>query len=79
MFYMTAADKSFAIDYYYKNLLEKKGISYSEWLYILECFLFYEYCEWVFVGNKYQATDGEYYKKYLPLAKQQAAKILQFK
>jgi hypothetical protein len=79
MFYMAAADKSFAIDYYYKNLLEKKGISYSEWLYILECFLFYEYCEWVFVGNKYQATDGEYYKKYLPLAKQQAAKILQFK
>ncbi len=79
MFYMTSADKSFAIDYYYKNLLEKKGISYSEWLYILECFLFYEYCEWVFVGNKYQATDGEYYKKYFPLAKQQAAKILQFK
>ena len=39
-------------------------------------FLFYEYCEWVFVGNKYNATDGEYYKKYLPIAKHQATKIM---
>ena len=76
-FYMTKADKSFAIDYYYDHLLKEKGISYIDWQNTLEYFLFYEYCEWVFVGNKYNATDGEYYKKYLPIAKRQAAKILE--
>ncbi len=76
LFYMTKADKRFAIDYYYDNLLKDKGISYTNWLNTLEYFLFYEYCEWVFVGNKYNVTDGEYYKKYLPIAKKQAAKIL---
>lgn len=75
-FHITQTDKSFAIDYYYDNLLREKGITYSEWLDTLEYFLFYEYCEWVLVGNKYDATDGEYYKKYLPKALEQAAKIL---
>ena len=63
LFYMTEADKQFAIAYYYDNLLKDKGISYTNWRNTLEFFLFYEYCEWVFVGNKYHATDGEYYKK----------------
>ena len=76
LFYMTNADKSFAINYYYDNLLKEKGISYVEWLNTLEYFLFYEYCEWVFVGNKYNATDSKYYQKYLPIAKQQATKLL---
>ena len=76
LFYMTAADKAFAIDYYYDKLLKEKGVIYQEWLHTLEYFLFYEYCEWVFVGNKYQATDGEYYKKYLPIARKQASEIL---
>ncbi len=75
LFYMTKADKRYAIDYYYDNLLKENGVSYIDWLNTLEYFLFYEYCEWVFVGNKYNAKDGEYYKKYLPIAKQQAAKI----
>lgn len=76
LFYMTQADKDFAVNYYYDNLLKEKGISYTDWLNTLEYFLFYEYCEWVFVGNKYNATDGEYYKKYLPIAKHQATKIM---
>lgn len=76
-FYMTAEDKHFAIDYYYDHLLKEKGISYIDWLNTLEYFLFYEYCEWVFVGNKYHATEGEYYKKYLPVAKSQAYKVLE--
>ena len=76
LFYMTNADKSFAIDYYYDKLLKEKGISYIDWLNTLEYFLFYEYCEWIFVGNKYNATGGKYYQKYLPIAKQQATKLL---
>ena len=79
LFYMTDADKAFAIDYYYDKLLNEKGVLYQEWLHTLEYFLFYEYCEWVFVGNKYQETDGEYYKKYLPIARKQAAEILNTK
>ncbi len=79
LFYMTQADKEFAIDYYYEHLLKHKGISYAQWRDTLEFFLFYEYCEWVYVGNKYNATDGEYYKKYLPIAKKQAEKLLAIK
>ena len=75
-FYMSQADKEFAIDYYYNHLLKGKGISYADWRRTLEYFLFYEYCEWVFVGNKYNATDGEYYQKYLPIAKRQAGEII---
>lgn len=76
-FYLTRADRDFAIDYYYEHLLKEKGISYPDWRKTLEYFLFYEYCEWVFVGHKYDATDGPYYQKYLPLARQQAAKLKQ--
>lgn len=79
LFYMTEADKRFAIDYYYDQLLKDKGISHSQWRDTLAYFLFYEYCEWVFVGNKYGTTDGEYYKKYLPMAKRQAEKILKLR
>lgn len=74
-FYMTDEDKNFAIDYYYDNLLKEKGITYAEWRHTLEYFLFHEYCEWVFVGNRHGATDSEFYKKYLPIAKQQALKL----
>lgn len=76
-FYLTRADRDFAIDYYYDHLLKERGISYLDWRKTLEYFLFYEYCEWVFVGHKYDATDGPYYQKYLPLARQQAAKLKQ--
>ena len=61
--------------YYYDNLLKQMGISYTQWRNTLEYFLFFEYCEWVFVGNKYGAQNSEFYKKYLPIAKQQANKI----
>ena len=74
-FYMTREDKNFAVDYYYENLLKEKGITYAQWRENLAYFLFSEYCEWVFVGNKYGVTDGENFQKYLPLAKEQAGRI----
>ena len=76
LFRMTEEDKRFAIKYYYDRLLKEKGITYEVWLDTLDCFLFYEYCEWVFVGNKYNATEGKYFRKYLPMAKQQATKLM---
>ena len=75
LFYMTSEDRAFAIEYYYDNLLKEMGISFAEWKNTLEYFLFYEYCEWVFVGNKYNAQNSPFYKKYLPIAKLQAQKI----
>lgn len=75
LFFMTSEDRTFAIDYYYNNLLKEMGISYAEWRNTLEYFLFFEYCEWVFVGNKYDAKNSEFYKKYLPIARHQASKI----
>lgn len=75
MFFMTSEDRAFAIDYYYNNLLQEMGISYTEWRNTLEYFLFFEYCEWVFVGNQYNTQNSEFYKKYLPIARQQANKI----
>lgn len=75
-FYMSEDDRQFAIEYYHKELLSDKGITYDEWLRTLDYFLLYEYCEWVYVGNKYGATDGEYYKKYFPIAINQAKKLL---
>lgn len=75
-FRMTQADKAFAIDYYHDHLLKEMGIGYEEWRRTLEFFLFYEYCEWVFIGNKYEGANEEYYRKYLCLAKWQADKIL---
>ena len=77
-FYMSQADKNFAIDYYFHNLLQEKGIPYADWRRTLDYFLFYELCEWVYVGNRYNATDGAYYQKYLPLAKSQANQLLRY-
>ena len=75
-FYMTRADREFAVEYYYDNLLREMGIPYEQWLRTLDYFLLYEYCEWVFLGNKYGEVNEGYYKKYIALAKQQADKLL---
>lgn len=78
-FYMTQADREFAIQYYYDNLLKEMGIASEEWRRTLELFLLYEYCEWVFLGNKYGEVNEGYYRKYLALAKRQAEKILRMR
>ncbi len=74
-FYMSDADKQYAIDYYFENLVKLKGISYKYYRKSLEFCLFYEYCEWVYVGNKYNDCDNERYIKYLQIATEQAQKM----
>ncbi len=69
-FYMKEADKEFAINYYYDNLIKNKGISYNDYRYALDLFLLYEYCEWVMLGVKYEDADMERYERYLAKAKQ---------
>lgn len=75
-FYMTQADREFAIRYYYENLLKDKGITWDSWLETLDYFLLHEYCEWVMIGYKYGDTELELFKKYLPIAKRHAQKLL---
>ena len=69
-FFMKDEDKAFAIDYYYENLVKNKGISYEKYRRDLDLFLFYEYCEWIMLGNKYpDSADMGRYKCYLEKAR----------
>ena len=68
-FYMSDDDKSFAIDYYYENLIREKGIPYSDFRHTLDLFLLYEYCEWIMLGNKYKSADMERFEQYTKKAK----------
>lgn len=77
LFYMTREDREFAVEYYYDRLLKDMGISHDDWRKTLDYFLFYEYCEWVYVGNRYGNTDNPYCQKYLPIARRQARRILE--
>ena len=44
LFYLTREDRDFAVEYYYRQLPAKKGISYEEYRRDLDLFLFYESC-----------------------------------
>lgn len=74
-FYMKEEDKVFAIEYYYQNLIAGKGIAYSEYLHSMALFLFYEYCEWIYVGNKYNDTSMPRFRSYFQKAKALASKL----
>lgn len=74
-FYMTDSDKAFAIDYYYENLIKGRGVEYDSFRRSLDLALFYEYCEWVYVGNKYSETDNERFRSYLQKATEMAIQL----
>ncbi len=69
-FYMKEVDKRFAIDHYYNNLVSSKGVTYRDFRYALDLFVFYEYCEWIMLGVKYEDADMERYQKYVTKAKE---------
>ena len=76
-FYMTRADRSFAIEYYYENLVRRHGIPYGEYRHALDLFLFYEYCEWIMLGIRYNGRDDERFGYYLQLAEELAPKLIE--
>ena len=67
-FYMREEDRLFAIDYYYNKCAKVMGISRKSYENDLELFLFYEYCEWIYLGNKHGDTKNERYRRYHRLA-----------
>lgn len=75
LFYMKNEDKTYAIAYYYDHFVRHQGIDYEVYRRSLELTLFYEYCEWVYVGNKYDETDSDRFRAYLQKAKGQAAML----
>ena len=68
-FFMTEADKTFAVQYYYDHLIAAKGIPQDEYRRAMALFRFYELTEWVYVYRKYRkkpdALFAFYYKELL--------------
>lgn len=64
LFYMSETDKEFAIKYYYDNLIKDKNISYEEYIKTLNYFLYFEYTEWIMLGEKYNDRSSTRYKEY---------------
>ena len=65
---MAAEDRDFAIEYYYEHLVSKHGISYERYRHDLDYFLFFEYCEWIMLGNRYDGRSDERFSYYSKLA-----------
>ena len=74
-FHMRSIDRDFAIDYYYSNLVQEKGIPYADYRTALDYFLLYEYCEWIMLGVRYGDTSSERYLRYLALAREHVKHI----
>lgn len=75
LFFMKESDKCYAIDYFFEHFAKGRGVGYEAYRRSLDLFLFYEYCEWVYVGNKYGETDSKMFRKYSKLALEMACKL----
>lgn len=67
-FTMTAADKSFALDYYYEHLVKPKGVPRPDYDRAMALFRFFELTEWVYVYRKYNKKPDALYEYYLTQA-----------
>ena len=68
-FFMREEDKEFAILYYFDNFIKDKGIPFSEYKKAVDLFIFYEYCEWIMLGNKCSDADMVRFEEYKQKAK----------
>ncbi len=75
-FYMRTEDLEPVVQYYYRRLAEPHGIEYGDYRRTLDWFLFFEYCEWVMLGNRYGAEDDGRYSWYLKKAEEAAGRLL---
>ena len=63
-FYLKDTDRSVVINHFYYDFVGRKGISRDDFNLHLALCLLHEYCEWVYVGNKYGDTQSERFQKY---------------
>lgn len=75
-FFMTPEDRDYAIAYYYDNLIARHGIAYADYRKTLDCFLFFERLEWVYVYRKYNKKSDTLYRYELDAATHTAERIL---
>lgn len=73
-FYMTAADKAFAMDYY-ERFIAHRGIPRDEYAQAMALFRFFELTEWVYVYRKYRKKSDALYEYYLTQAQNAAKEI----
>lgn len=74
-FFMREEDKSFALDYYYQNFVSEKGIRREVFDRTISLFLLYEYCEWIYLGNRFEDADPIRFAHYFEKAKTMAKLI----
>lgn len=74
-FFLKEEDKAFALTYYFEHFIQAKGIRRNEYLRSMKLFLFYEYCEWVYLGNKFRDTDSLRFRNYFHKAKEAAKEL----
>ena len=74
-FFMTEADKLFAVGYYYEHLVRNKGIAYDEYIRTIDLFWFFELTEWIYVYRKYRRKPDPLYTYYLSSAREKAKEI----
>ena len=75
LFFMRDADRAFAARYYGERLPRCFGVSAQEYVRTLGLFVFAEYCEWVYLGKRYEQTGTERYRRYRRLAERAADSI----
>ena len=75
-FHLGTGDKQFAIDRYYERFVRFMGVARGSYDYTMDCFLFYEMTEWVYVYRKTHKRPDEFYRSYLAEAKMLARGIL---
>ena len=75
-FFLTAADKAFALDYYYERLLKPKGVPRADYDRAMAMFTFYELTEWVYVYRKYNKKPDALYEYYLTQANTAALGVI---
>lgn len=76
LFQMSAADKEFAVQYYYDRLILGKGIPYGDYIRTMKLFFFKEYAEWVYLARSHpDFSNTEYYQKYLAKCRILAAQL----
>lgn len=72
LFQMSQADRQFALDYYYENLVRDKGISRFAYDRSMKLFFFREYTDWLQADR-----ESEHYQRYVPMAIALAEEIRQ--
>ena len=75
-FFLTAADKAFALDYYYEHLLKPKGAPRADYDRAMALFRFFELTEWVYVYRKYDKKPDALYEYYLTQANTAALGVI---